>query len=261
MRKTLLLGIASIATICGINTYAATEMILVKGGTFKMGNEKETVFADELPVHDVTLNDFYIGTYEISQQEWQNVMGYNPSHFQGDDLPVESISWYEAVNFCNKLSEKEGLTPAYKFGRGNTVIWDDKANGYRLPTEAEWEYAARGGADTKNTIYSGSDDADIVGWFKANSKATTHPSGMKACNEIGLYDMSGNVWEWCWDWYGDYSSKPATNPKGPVMGTERCRRGGGWHIIEKSCRNTNRIGTPPTYSFDYVGLRVVRNAK
>ena len=229
MRKTLLLGIASIATICGINTYAATEMILVKGGTFKMGNEKETVFADELPVHDVTLNDFYIGTYEISQQEWQNVMGYNPSHFQGDDLPVESISWYEAVNFCNKLSEKEGLTPAYKFGRGNTVIWDDKANGYRLPTEAEWEYAARGGADSKNTMFSGSDDADIVGWFKANSKATTHPSGMKACNEIGLYDMSGNVWEWCWDWYGDYSSKAATNPKGPVMGTERCRRGGSEH--------------------------------
>ena len=127
MRKTLLLGIASIATICGINTYAATEMILVKGGTFKMGNEKETVFADELPVHDVTLNDFYIGTYEISQQEWQNVMGYNPSHFQGDDLPVESISWYEAVNFCNKLSEKEGLTPASEidFLFSTLISWSD----------------------------------------------------------------------------------------------------------------------------------------
>ena len=262
MIKNLVFRLVAVTTaLFSVSGVFALDMVLVNGGTFTMGNAKETVFSDELPAHSVTLNDFYIGTYEVSQKEWRSVMGYNPSFFEGDELPVEKISWYEAVNFCNKLSEKEGLTPCYTFGRGNKVVWNDKANGYRLPTEAEWEYAANGGQLSKHTLYAGNNDPDVIGWHKANSKGTTHESGLKANNELGLYDMSGNVWEWCWDWYGDYPSNPVTNPKGPTLGTERCRRGGGWHIIEKSMRNTNRIGTPPNMSFNYVGLRVVRNAK
>lgn len=227
-----------------------------------MGNEKETLFEDELPVHKVTLKDFLIGTYEVSQSEWEAVMDENPSFFKGPNRPVENITWYDAVTFCNKLSEKEHLTPCYEFKRGNHVHFDPTADGYRLPTEAEWEYAARGGIRSKGYLYAGSNDADLVAWHKANSKNETHDGGTLQANELGIYDMSGNVWEWCWDWYeSEYSSYAQINPTGPAMGTERCRRGGGWSVISKSSRTTNRIATPPSKALNYVGLRVVRNVK
>ncbi|MCR4620306.1 MAG: formylglycine-generating enzyme family protein [Paludibacteraceae bacterium] len=245
------------------NTYGqAIEMTLVKGGIYNMGNERETLFEDELPVHQVSLRDFYIGVYEVSQAEWQAVMGENPSFFKGDNNPVDNVSWYDALRFCNKLSEKSGLEPCYNFRRGNTVEFNASANGYRLPTEAEWEYAARGGSLSKNYLYAGSEDVDMVGWHKGNSKGETHEGGLLQANELGLYDMSGNVWEWCWDWYAsEYEQGPQTNPTGPNYGVERCRRGGGWYSVAKSSRNTNRIGTPPTTKLNYVGVRVVRNAR
>lgn len=242
---------------------AGIEMTMVKGGTFKMGNQFEEMFEDELPVHDVTLSDYFIGTYEVTQSEWLAVMGANPSQVRGDlSKPVESITWFDAINFCNKLSEKEGFKPCYTIGRNNHVAFDQAANGYRLPTEAEWEYAAKGGSHSKGYVYAGSNNLDEVAWYKDNSTGSTHVTGLKKPNELGLYDMSGNVWEWCWDWYGNsYNDVMGANPTGVAQGVERCRRGGGWHIISKSCRNSNRLGTPPQMSFNYVGLRLVRNGK
>lgn len=240
----------------------AVEMVLVKGGIFNMGNERETLFEDELPVHQVSLDDYYIGVYEVSQSEWQAVMGNNPSFYKGDNHPVDNVSWFDALHFCNKLSEKSGLEPCYDFKRGNTVEFKRSANGYRLPTESEWEFAARGGMRSRNYLYAGNDEVDMVAWHKGNSKGETHEGGLLQANELGLYDMSGNVWEWCWDWYAsEYASEPQVNPDGPSYGVERCRRGGGWHAVAKSSRVTNRIGTPPSTRLNYVGLRLVRNAR
>lgn len=236
-------------------------MTLVKGGTFKMGNSFEEIFEDELPVHQVTLNDFYIGVYEVSQAEYEAVMGNNPSNFVNKLNPVESVTWFDAVNYCNKLSAKEGLTPCYIIGRNNRVTWDTKANGYRLLTESEWEYAARGGQYSRNYTYAGDNDINTVAWYKDNAGGTPHNCGLKRPNELGIYDMSGNVWEWCWDWYcSEYPSKPVVNPTGVPSSSERCRRGGAWNIVSKSCRNTNRLNTPPDRKFNYVGFRIARNA-
>lgn len=246
-----------------ITTSANMEFVLVPGGTFKMGNTfEQDGFEDELPVHQVTLTDFYISTFEVTQAEWTAVMGSNPSTFKGDMKPVENISWFDAIDFCNKLSEKEGLKPAYTIGRNNRATCDWSANGYRLPTEAEWEYASRGGKESKGYIYSGSNAIDEVGFYKENSMSMSHPTGSKVPNELGIYDMSGNVWEWCWDWYSNsYSPEAVTNPHGVEQGIERCRRGGSWAQISKSARSSNRLGTPPELKFNYVGIRLVKNAK
>ncbi len=241
------------------------EMTFVQGGTFKMGNQFDDMFEDELPVHDVTLSDFYIGTYEVTCGEWRTLMGVDPSEFNGNpNNPVENVSWFDAIKYCNKLSEKEGLTPCYTFGRNNSVTWNQNANGYRLPSEAEWEYAAKGGRLTKNYVYSGGSSVCEVAWYKDNCGGYPHVTGTKLANELGIYDMAGNVWEWCWDWYSssyEHLKDQHQNPSGVEHGTERCRRGGGWHIISKSCRSSNRLGTPPEMAFNYVGFRVARNAK
>lgn len=239
---------------------AEQDMVLVKGGTFKMGNTMEETFEDELPVNVVTLNDYYIGRYEVTQEEYQALMGVNPSFFKGQsELPVENISWLDAVTFCNKLSEKQGLTPCYVIGR-HYVEFNAKANGYRLPTEAEWEFAARGGTLSKGYLYSGSNSLDEVAWYKDNSKGKTQRIASKIGNELGLYDMSGNVWEWCWDWYkNSYEGLGGVNPLGPTQGTEKVRRGGSWHIKPTSCRSTNRLASPQDLAFNYVGIRLARN--
>lgn len=186
------------------------ELVLVKGGTFEMGNKNG--FRDEKPVHSVTLSEFYISKYEVTQGLWRNIMGDNPSKFTGDDkLPVENVTWYDAIEFCNKLSEWEGLQKVFIIN-GSNVTLDIKANGYRLPTEAEWEYAARGSSLTKGYMYSGSNNANEVAWYAYNSKDKTHPVGEKQPNELGIFDMSGNVSEWCLDMYGDYDSMSQVNP-------------------------------------------------
>ncbi|NOR45999.1 MAG: SUMF1/EgtB/PvdO family nonheme iron enzyme [Candidatus Delongbacteria bacterium] len=233
----------------------SVDMILINKGTFQMGSnvkkdEKSIDSAvskarkshdfelsnngldDENPIHSVTISEFYIGKYEVTQAQWKSVMKNNPSNRRGDNNPVEKVSWYDAVEFCNKLSEMNGLEKCYT-GSGNRTTCDFSANGYRLPTEAEWEYAASGGESLgfpTNFKYSGSDRLNDVGWYRSNSAVIVHTIGKKKPNEIGIYDMSGNVWEWCWDWYDPayYRNSPDIDPKGPSMNTNRAIRGGSW---------------------------------
>jgi serine/threonine protein kinase len=243
------------------------DMIPVEGGSFIMGSDDKDAYDDEKPVHKVTLDSYFIGKYPITQKQYQAVMGSNPSHFKGDNLPVEKVNWYKAIEFCNKLSIREGLTPVYSID-GNTspnnwsigtIVANWGANGYRLPTETEWEYAARGGNKSRGFTYSGSNSIGDVVWYEGNSGGRSHPVGTKRANELGLYDMSGNVFEWCWDWYESYSSRAKTNPRGPDNGEYAILRGGSWADSGSSCRVANRgrvgVGQAPYY---YYGFRVAR---
>ena len=239
-------------------------MIFVQGGTFQMGsNDGES---DEKPIHSVTVSDFYIGKYEVTQKEWQDIMGNNPSNWKGDNLPVEKVSWYDAVEFCNKKSEKEGLQKCYS-GSGKNITCDFTKNGYRLPTEAEWEYAARGGTESENAnsrLYSGSNNIGDVAWYSSNSGSKTHQVGTKQANELGIHDMSGNVWEWCWDWYDKnyYSSSPGSNPRGPNSGEYSVLRGGSWFNYDYYCRVANRVRINRAGSSGYYyGMRISRTAQ
>lgn len=253
------------------HTAMTHEMVKVEGGTFQMGSSEDSDHAK--PVHNVTLSSFLIGKYEVTQELWESVMGNNPSNFKGLKRPVEKVSWYDAVEFCNKLSKIEGLKPAYKVDKTrkdphNTsnyeelkwlVICDFSSNGYRLPTEAEWEFAAKGGNKSEGYKFSGSNEVDVVAWYDNNSKGGTYEVGKKQPNELGLYDMSGNIWEWCWDWFGTYSAGNQTNPKGASAGSYRVLRGGSWYkIVEYSCRATNRESTNPDYSDLGGGFRIAR---
>ncbi|PKL13909.1 MAG: hypothetical protein CVV52_03995 [Spirochaetae bacterium HGW-Spirochaetae-8] len=195
----------------------------VEGGTFQMGST--TGDSDESAVHMVTVGSFYMGTYEVTQDIYQQVMGSNPSKWKRARLPVETVNWYDAVAFCNALSRWDGLEEVYTINR-TTVSCDWSKKGYRLPTEAEWEYAARGGNVSKGYKYAGSDNWGDV-WHARNGDFwKTNEVGLKIANELGLYDMSGNVCEWCWDWYGDYLVSNQTNPKGASKGSRRVIRGG-----------------------------------
>ena len=215
------------------------QMVEVRGGTFTMGATSEQGDAndDEKPTHEVTLSDYYIGKTEVTQALWEAVMGNNPSYFQGKSLPVENISWNDCKTFIVKLNALTGKT-------------------FRMPTEAEWEYAARGGSKSRGYKYSGSGNIDEVAWHKDNSEEKTHEVGTKRPNELGLYDMSGNVWEWCNDWYGDYSSASQTNPKGPDSGANRIGRGGGWWYYARGCRCSIRGDFGPDYRNEFLGLRL-----
>jgi formylglycine-generating enzyme required for sulfatase activity len=213
-------------------------------------------FADEVQ-HSVTVSSFYLGRYEVTQKEWREVMGNNPGYFKGDDLPVENVSWYEAVEYCNKRSQKEGLTPAYTI-KGTNVTWNKKANGYRLPTEAEWEYACRAGTTTP---FNTGSSVDSAGWYGNNSDGKTHPVGEKQPNAWGLYDMHGNVWEWCWDWYGDYAGGAQTDPSGAGTGSYRVVRGGSWAYGAGLLRSAGRLRFFPVDRYNILGFRVARNAE
>ena len=216
------------------------KMIAVKGGTFTMGATEEQTDATpkEWPTHSVTLSDYYIGETEVTQELWSAVMGSNPSYFTGNmQRPVEMVSWNDCQTFISKLNELTGET-------------------FRLPTEAEWEYAARGGNQSQGRLYSGSNTIDDVAWYWDNSSSTTHPVKTKAPNELGIYDMSGNVWEWCSDWYGSYSSDAQTDPTGPATGSYRVWRGGSWDFYATHCRVAFRNCNSPTYSFNCLGLRL-----
>jgi formylglycine-generating enzyme required for sulfatase activity len=243
-------------------------MVFVEGGTFTMGCVPErdgSCVSNELPAHSVTLSSFSIGKYEVTQAQWVAVMNSNPSNNKTDDQrPVEYITWYEAVAFCNALSAKVGLTPAYTID-GTTVTLKSSYTGYRLPTEAEWEYAARGcegdgsggTATCENLIYSGSSDPGEVGWHNGIT-STSRPVGQKKPNRLGIYDMSGNVWEWVYDWFGAYTSAAATNPTGPSSGTNGIKRGcafgGGATTLRVALRNANSVRSARLVD---LGLRVV----
>ena len=237
------------------------NMVRVEGGSFQMGSppSESGRFDNEGPQHQVRVSTFYMSRYEVTQKEWREVMGSSPSRFSGDNLPVEQVSWYDAVVYCNVLSVQKGLTPVYTIN-GTSVTANWSADGYRLPTEAEWEYAARGGNASNGYLYAGSDNADEVAWYRDNSGDATHPVGGKAPNELGLYDMSGNVWEWCWDWYGwdYYESSPSSDPRGPASGSYRVHRGGSWHDRARDLRSANRFDGSPGLSVSIVGFRLVR---
>ncbi|MEI6389424.1 MAG: formylglycine-generating enzyme family protein [Spirochaetota bacterium] len=187
-------------------------------------------------------------------------MGSNPSYFPDGagaaQRPVENISWYDAVAFCNKLSAMEALSPAYAI-QGTTVRLVPKAKGYRLPTEAEWEYAARGGAKAEGTVYAGSASLAEVAWYTDNSGDTSHPVGQLKANALGFLDMSGNVWEWCYDWYGDYPTKAGVDPVGPSTGSSRVNRGGGWGRDASGCAVSYRDHSTPYYRGNSLGFRVL----
>jgi formylglycine-generating enzyme required for sulfatase activity len=206
----------------------------------------------------VTVRSFYIGKYEVTQREYQEVMGTNPSNFKGDNLPVENVSWFDAVEYCNKRSQKEGLTPAYTIN-GTNVTWNRNANGYRLPTEAEWEYACRAGTTT--AYNTGANISDNTGWYVANNGNRTHPVGQKPANAWGLYDMHGNVLEWCWDWYGNYPSTAQTDPTGASSGVDRVIRGGRWINSAQYVRSAVRSVSTPSVRHNLLGFRVVRNGQ
>ncbi|MDR2870514.1 MAG: SUMF1/EgtB/PvdO family nonheme iron enzyme [Deferribacteraceae bacterium] len=233
------------------------NFVLVKGGIFRMGSDSRDA---EKPIHYARVTSFYMSKYEVTQKEWLEIMGTNPSDWKDDDFPVGNVSWHDALEYCNKRSLKEGLTPAYKDVAGE-IVCDFKANGYRLPTEAEWEYAARGGINgNAEYLYSGSSDAHEVSWNSANSQIgkgypQAHAVGTKAANSLGLYDMSGNVAEWCWDWYRPYSSEAQMDPEGPDTGRERVIRGGNYASDGYSLRPAYRYGVSPANRFH--GLRLV----
>lgn len=233
------------------------DMVYVSGGTFQMGDTIGEGDADEQPVHPVHVGSFWMGKYEVTQAQWESVMGNNPSKFKGcSDCPVENVSWLDAVAFCNKLSDREGKQRVYTIN-GMEVKIGYLANGYRLPTEAEWEYAARGGSKSQGYRYAGSNELASVGWFEDNSENKTRVVGRKKPNELGIFDMSGNVYEWCNDWYGDYPSQSQSNPQGAVSGRNRVIRGGAW--VYTPVRAAFRNSCPPNNDnrFSEIGFRVV----
>ena len=205
------------------------------GATSEQGSD---AYGDEEPVHSVTLSDYYIGQTEVTQELWQAVMGSNPFGFKGDNQrPVEDVSWNDCQEFIEKLNRLTGKN-------------------FRLPTEAEWEYAARGGNKSRGYKYSGSNNPDAVAWYDDNSGGKTHPVAHKQTNESGLYDMSGNVWEWCFDRYGDYSSNSQTNPRGASTGSGRVLRGGSWRYGARNVRVSRRSDFAPDYRGHNFGLRL-----
>ena len=222
---------------------AIDAMVWVEGGTFSMGATAEQgrdANSDENPVHQVNLSGYYICRYEVTQELWKAVMGNNPSHFTGDTCcPVESVSWYDCQDFISKLNRLTGRH-------------------FRLPTEAEWEFAARGGNYSRGYKFAGSNVLDNVAWYDGNSGP--HAVGTKSPNELGLYDMSGNVYEWCQDWYGHYNNGSQSNPTGPSSGTGRMFRGGSWSFDARYCRVSNRFFYTPTISSYYLGFRLAASS-
>ena len=253
------------------------EMVLIRGGVFNMGDES----VNARPAHSVYVADFYLGKYEVTQQLWRAIGGTAPAFFTGDSLPVEGVDWIEVFIFCNLKSLRENRTPCYLYeGRvltgplrdysptellhycdtlSYTVYCNFKANGYRLPTEAEWEYAARGGHRSRHFLYSGSNELEAVAWWSGNAAGRTHAVGLKAPNELGLYDMSGNVIERCWDFYQVYTSAYQCNPHGAASGTARILRGGSYNGGEYNCLVSYRH-RHPSFKDPTTGFRLCRNA-
>ncbi|MBP7496147.1 MAG: formylglycine-generating enzyme family protein [Bacteroidales bacterium] len=221
------------------------DMILVEGGSFQMGQPDPDIGGiglskDEQPVHNVNISSFYLSKYEVTQKLWKDVMGNNPAYFSGcDECPVEQVSWNDVQSFIAKLNSSTGLK-------------------YRLPTEAEWEYAAKGGNKSLAYLFSGSNTLVDVSWCWDNADKVTHPVGMKAPNELGLYDMTGNVWEWCYDWYVTdyYSSSSNDNPQGPNTGTIRVLRGGSWGNTDFNSRSAKRFKNNPGSKININGFRL-----
>ncbi|MCL2252598.1 MAG: formylglycine-generating enzyme family protein [Treponema sp.] len=233
----------------------SANFVQIKCGTFMMGNEHGR--SNKETQHQVTVSSFYMCKFTVTQKEYREVMGLNPSEFKGDNLPVENVSWYDAVEYCNKLSQREGLTPVYTIDNSKEVTWNRKTNGYRLPTEAEWEYACRAGTTTEYN--TGKYFTDNTGWCKENSGGKTHPVGQKPANAYGLFDMHGNVFEWCWDWYGAYSSGAQIDPIGAISNDDNYHvgRGGCWSYSAENAISAGRNAYDTGNGI--FGFRVVRS--
>jgi formylglycine-generating enzyme required for sulfatase activity len=264
------------------------SFVWVEAGTFTMGPD---IWNNNATVEVTFTNGFNIGKYPVTQEQYEKVMGVNPNHFttaQGrapetgetdERRPVETVRWYHAIAFCNRLSILEGLTPVYSIDAisntdadawlhtavptSNNATWNVvtanwTANGYRLPTDAQWEFAARGGNESEGYTYSGSNNADEVAWHWENSGSKTREVGKKLPNELGIYDMSGNVWEWCWDWWGNYPSSAVTDYTGVATGSSRVRRGGSWSSTAAVAQSVSRSFIIPDYRHDYLGFRLLR---
>ncbi len=274
--------------VCTICKYSRISegFVLIPAGTFQMGSNKGS--DSDKPVHKVTITKpFYMGKYEVTQAEYEKYCSYgddspSSSKGDGDNYPAYYVSWYDALVYCNKRSMAEGLTPCYSISGStdpskwgtvptsgnstwNAVVCNWNANGYRLPTEAEWEYAARAGDNTVDSLtYSGTSDVNKLGeyaWYKSNSNSKTHEVGTKKANGFGLYDMSGNVWEWCWNWYTksyDAKAEGGSDPTGASSGSDRVCRGGGWNNLSDNCAVSYRDYYNPSYCPNYLGFRVVR---
>jgi formylglycine-generating enzyme required for sulfatase activity len=244
-----------------VNRAVLPAMSRVGPGEFLMGSPPYERGRDEVEDrHQVTLTrPFLISVTEITQAQWYEIMGTRPAWFEGSDRPVEKVDWFDAVRFCNALSQAEGLTPAYRIGRGQ-VSWNRDADGYRLPTAAEWEYACRAGSTTR---YAAGDDPgrlQTVGWFGGSPGDGTRAVGRLEPNAWGLYDMHGNVWEWVWDWSGDYPPSFARDPAGPADGRSRVIRGGAFDSPASSCRSAKHNAADPELNAPIIGFRVARNA-
>lgn len=255
------------------------EFVLIKGGSFQMGSpDSEPWRSEDELQHTVTISDFYMSKYELTQKEYEDITGNNPSNFSGENLPVENISWLDAVAYCNARSEKEGLSPVYTID-GQNVSWDKSADGYRLPTEAEWEYACRAGTTTpfymenspsdKDSNYYGHYPYEIEDNYFSQGNLEVKPGEYRQTtvsvdsfseNPYGLYNMHGNVSEWVWDYYGAYSTDAQTDPTGPETGTLRVYRGGGWNDFAKNMRSAYRATLEQNKGSFNIGIRLVRNA-
>ena len=272
MSKKYLLTAISILSIFltsyGQSKNLVIQMVKVEGGKFLMGSPDENKIAenDEQKQHEVTLGNFEINKFEVSVWEWkqyckktkkkmpaQQVWGIN------DNYPITNITWNEATTYCNWLSKQDGYKPVYTV-LGPNIVCDITANGYRLPTEAEWEYVAKGGKKSKSNLFSGSNISNEIAWQQNNSEKRPHAVGTKLANELGIYDMSGNVWEWCNDWYNKdyYKNEEGSNPTGPIRGEKKSVRGGSWDSKESYLRTSNRISTAPNTTNEFYGFRLAR---
>jgi formylglycine-generating enzyme required for sulfatase activity len=239
---------------------SAIEMVLIPGGTFTMGDEDEP----DAPPHEVTISPFYMDKCLVTQEQYERVMGDNPARWKGPKNPIEQVRWSDAVKFCNARSRLEGLEPCY-----NLETWECSfdANGYRLPTEAEWEYACRAGAKTAYFFGDSASQLANYAWFEKNAGGHPQPVGQKMPNPWGLYDICGNLWEWCNDFYGVeyYSESPQKDPRGPAEGDTKVVRGGAWKFSADNCRCGYRYNENPGYvdvcfGYDIYGFRCVKNA-
>ena len=269
-------------TVAAAHSSSLVDMIWVQGGSFDLGKELGAG-NDETPVSRVTLSGFYIARHEVTQELYDTVMGYNPGYFASDPhpgenqdrRPIEQISWYNALVFCNRLSILEGLMPVYSIsGSSDPADWGDVpsvsslawnavamiggSSGYCLPTEAQWEYAAKGGRGAAGYTYSGSSNPDNAAWYNMNSFNMTHEVGTKSSNSLGICDMSGNVWEWCWDRHGAYTGYDKADPPGAASGDSRVMRGGSWGDPALALRSVNRSYNSPSGRSNLLGFRLVR---
>ena len=271
-----LMAMVTIATVAepgaqqGLENGLGVEMVEIPAGRFTMGSpdpsfgwpKPESWRYNDERMHGVVIGrPFLAARHEVTQGLWKRVMGKNPSTFNrfGDDCPVHNVTWYDAVKFCNEVSGLEGLGPAYRI-EGENITWDPEAKGYRLPTEAEWEYACRAG--TVTMYYTGESKSDLkrAGWYKDNAHGDPKSVGKKAPNAWGLYDMHGNVWEWCWDRYSEeYPRGEVRDPVGPASGTDRVLRGGSYDDLAYHCRSALRCNSSPNDHNTFIGLRLFRS--